>query len=63
MPKLDNEKSIRFTVRELLLIKEAVEDVITLDQEITDEELQSDIETNRKLYKEILFKISKKINI
>lgn len=61
MPILDNEKSIRFTVKELLLIKNAVNDILSAIQDEDLPVIPPEIEEGKKAYKDILFKISKKL--
>ena len=61
MPILDNEKSIRFTVKELLLIKNAVNDILSAIQDEDLSVIPPEIEESKKAYKDILFKISKKL--
>ena len=56
MPILDNEKSIRFTVKELLLIKNAVNDILSAIQDEDLPVIPPEIEESKKAYKDILLK-------
>lgn len=62
MPKFDNEKSIRLTVRELMFIQEALKDMVHIcTNEMTDKD-RIQMERQIKIYKDIIFKIDKKLN-
>ena len=61
MPKLDNERSIRLTKREMLLIQDILKEIIE------DSEQDTDLLNNKlaieqtKCLKDILFKLDKKL--
>lgn len=61
MPNLDNERSIRLTKREMLLIQDILKDVIEdlkQDPEFTNNDLAAE---HTKRLKDIVFKLDKKL--
>ena len=61
MPKLDNERSIKLTTREMMLISDTLQEIVNDYEEDHNSPNKNEIEEQIKLYKSIIFKISKKL--
>ena len=61
MPKLDNERSIKLTKREMMLISDTLQEIVNDYEEDHNSPNKNEIEEQIKLYKSIIFKISKKL--
>ena len=61
MPNLDNERSIKLTKREMMLISDTLEEIIKDYEAEPNYPNNKDADEQIKLYKSIIFKISKKL--
>lgn len=61
MPKLDNERSIKLTKREMMLIRDTLEEIVNDYAVDPSSPNKKKIDEQIKLYKSIIFKISKKL--